>query len=67
MVELNASLDHKEELSDYRIWLDCIRDRLVSFGMIDALERLERLDDAILQAILDLAPPPRRGSTRIWA
>ncbi len=59
MVELNASLDHKEELSDYRIWLDCIRDRLVSFGMIDALERLERLDDAILQAILDLAPPPR--------
>lgn len=57
-LQCNLPPDREDELSDYRIVLSCIRDRLVSFGLIDALERLERLDDAILQAIIDRVPPP---------
>jgi hypothetical protein len=30
-----------------------MRDSFVSYGLVDALERLERLDDAILRAILE--------------
>ncbi|HWA90340.1 MAG TPA: hypothetical protein VG889_09915 [Rhizomicrobium sp.] len=44
-------------LSDTRVWLGAIRNRLVNFGLTDALERLERLDDAILQAIIDRVKP----------
>ena len=47
----------EDGLSDSRIWLGCIRNRLVDFGLTDALEQLERLDDAILQAILERVPP----------
>jgi hypothetical protein len=46
-----------EELSDYRILLSCMRKRFVGYGMLEALERLERLDDAILEAILDRHEP----------
>ncbi|HVZ90396.1 MAG TPA: hypothetical protein VG843_02005 [Rhizomicrobium sp.] len=45
--------DKRENLSDYRVLLSCMRDRFVSYGLVDALERLERLDDAILRAILE--------------
>ena len=48
--------DHAEELSDYRILLACIRKRLESYGMLDALESLEQLDHAILQAIVEQEP-----------
>jgi len=51
-------LDEEEELSDYRIVLSCIRKRFERYGMTDALERLERLDDAILQAIMERGPRP---------
>jgi hypothetical protein len=50
--------ESEEELSDYRVVLSCIRKRLQGYGLKEALERLERLDDAILQAILDGAEPP---------
>lgn len=49
--------DKREDLSDYRVLLSCMRDRFVSYGLIDALERLERLDDAILKAILEPDAP----------
>jgi hypothetical protein len=42
-----------EELSDYRILLGCIRKRLKTRGLADAVESLERLDHAILEAILE--------------
>jgi hypothetical protein len=45
--------DDSEELSDYRILLGCIRKRLKTYGLTDALENLERLDHAILQAIIE--------------
>jgi hypothetical protein len=48
----------EEELSDYRTVLSCMRKRFEGYGMLDALERLERLDAAIFQAILDGLPPP---------
>ncbi len=48
----------EEELSDYRIVLSCMRRRFEGYGMLDALERLEKLDAAIFQAILDRLPPP---------
>jgi len=51
--------DHAEELSDYRVLLGCIRKRLESYGMIDALQSLEQLDHAILQAIVEQEPESR--------
>ena len=42
-----------EELSDYRILLGCIRRRLKIHGLTEALDSLERLDRAILQAIVE--------------
>jgi hypothetical protein len=42
-----------EELSDYRILLGCIRKRLKTRGLADAVESLERLDHAILEAMLE--------------
>jgi hypothetical protein len=51
--------DHAEELSDYRVLLACIRKRLESYGMIDALQSLEQLDHAILQAIVEQEPQLR--------
>lgn len=60
MTSTNTELhggETEEELSDYRVLLSCIRKRLESYGMTEALERLERLDDAILQAIMDRTPP----------
>jgi hypothetical protein len=51
--------DHAEELLDYRILLGCIRKRLESYGMIDALLSLEQLDHAILQAIVEQEPQSR--------
>jgi len=48
-------IDEEEELSDYRVVLSCIRKRLARYGMTEAMERLERLDDAIVQAIMDRA------------
>jgi hypothetical protein len=46
-------MDDEEELSDYRILLGCIRKRLKTRGLADAVESLERLDHAILEAILE--------------
>lgn len=46
-------IDEEEELSDYRVVLSCIRKRLERYGMTEALERLERLDDAIVRAMTD--------------
>lgn len=46
-------IDENEELSDYRVVLSCIRNRLEKYGMNEALERLERLDDALLRAIVE--------------
>ena len=43
---------NEEELSDYRVLLACMRKRLENYGMADALERLEQLDNALLQAIV---------------
>ncbi len=51
-------IDEEEELSDYRVVLSCIRKRLVRYGMTEALERLERLDDAIVKAITDRGMRP---------
>ncbi len=51
--------DHAEELSDYRVLLACIRKRLESYGLIDALQSLEQLDHAILQAIVEQEPEGR--------
>lgn len=48
--------DSREELSDYREVLDCMRRRLEKYGMIEALEPLERLDDALLRAIIERLP-----------
>ena len=55
-VPSNASSE--EELSDYRIVLSCMRRRFEGYGLLDVLERLEKLDAAIFQAILDGLPPP---------
>ena len=51
--------DHAEELADYRVLLGCIRKRLESYGMIDALQSLEQLDYAILRAIVEQEPEGR--------
>ncbi len=48
----------EEELGDYRLVLSCMRKRFEGYGMLEALERLEKLDAAIFQAILDRLPPP---------
>jgi len=53
-------IDTDEELSDYRVVLSCIRKRLERYGMVEALESLERLDTQLLQAIVDRLPPPER-------
>lgn len=50
---------NEEELSDYRVLLACIRKRLINYGMADALERLEQLDNALLQAIVENQPIER--------
>lgn len=47
-----------DDLSDYRVLLSCMRKRFEGYGMLEALDRLERLDDAILEAILDGLQPP---------
>jgi hypothetical protein len=47
---------NEEELSDYRVLLACMRKRLEGYGMADALERLEELDNALLEAIIEGAP-----------
>ena len=47
----------EEELSDYRTVLSCMRRRFEGYGMLEALDRLEKLDAAIFQAILDGLPP----------
>ena len=47
---------NEEELSDYRVLLACMRKRLEGYGMADALERLEQLDNALLQAIVENQP-----------
>lgn len=49
-------IDEKEQLSDYRVVLSCIGRQLEKYGMIEALERLEQLDDALLQAIVESVP-----------
>ena len=49
----------EDELSDYRTVLSCMRRRFEGYGMLEALERLEKLDAAIFQAILDGLPPPQ--------
>lgn len=51
-------IEEEEELSDYRVVLSCIRKRLARYGMTEALERLERLDDAIVKAIMDRGIQP---------
>jgi hypothetical protein len=43
---------NEEELSDYRVLLACIRKRLEGYCMAEALERLEELDNALLEAIV---------------
>lgn len=48
----------EEELSDYRTVLSCMRRRFEGYGLLEALEKLEKLDAAIFQAILDGLPPP---------
>ena len=48
--------DEREQLSDYRVVLSCIGRQLEKYGMIEALERLELLDDALLRAIVERAP-----------
>jgi hypothetical protein len=53
----DRAIGPEDGLSDSRVWLGCIRNRLVDFGLTDALEQLERLDDAILQAILEHVTP----------
>jgi hypothetical protein len=50
---------NEEELSDYRILLACIRKRLEGYGMAKALQRLEALDNALLQAIIENQPIER--------
>jgi hypothetical protein len=35
-----------------------MRKRLEGYGMMEALDRLEQLDDAILEAIMDRIQPP---------
>lgn len=52
----NYVADSREELSDYREVLDCMRRRLEKYGMVEALEPLERLDDALLRAIVERLP-----------
>jgi hypothetical protein len=55
----------EEELGDYRLVLSCMRKRFEGDGMLEALERLEKLDAAIFQAILDRLPP-RPARTINW-
>jgi hypothetical protein len=48
----------EEDLSDYRLFLSCMRKRLEIYGMLEALDRLERLDSAIMRAIAERRPRP---------
>ncbi|MEI9929435.1 MAG: hypothetical protein WDM89_02405 [Rhizomicrobium sp.] len=60
MSDKNAELENassEEELSDYREVLSCMRKRFEGYGLLKALERLERLDAAIFEAILEGLPP----------
>ncbi len=50
---------NEEELSDYRVLLACMRRRLEGYGMANALQRLEELDNALLQAIVENHPIER--------
>ena len=47
----SGTASSEDELSDYRVLLSCMRKRLERYGMFEALDRLERLDDAIAEAI----------------
>jgi hypothetical protein len=51
--ELPPDSGNEEELSDYRVLLACIRKRLEGYGMAEALERLEELDNALVEAIVE--------------
>ena len=53
---LSPESGNEEELSDYRVLLACMRKRLENYGMADALARLEQLDNALLQAIVENQP-----------
>jgi hypothetical protein len=58
---LQPDASSEEELTDYRVLLACMRKRLEGYGMADALERLEELDNALLVAIAEgrmFAAPP---------
>jgi hypothetical protein len=57
--ELPLESGNEEELSDYRVLLACMRKRLEGYGMADALERLEELDNALLVAIVEGQPLER--------
>ncbi|HTT99507.1 MAG TPA: hypothetical protein VMF58_15775 [Rhizomicrobium sp.] len=48
----------EEELSDYLLVLTCMRKRFEAHAMLEALDRLEKLETAISRAIVDRRPPP---------
>lgn len=52
------SSSSKEEISDYRVVLSCMRKRFEAYGMLDAMDLVEQLDDAIAQAVADRRPQP---------
>jgi hypothetical protein len=54
--ELPPESGNEDELSDYRVLLSCMRKRLEGYGMADALQRLEELDNALLEAIIEGRP-----------
>jgi hypothetical protein len=55
---VQETITSEEELSDYRLVLTCMRKRFETYGMLEALDRLEKLDGAISQAITDRRPRP---------
>lgn len=48
----------EEELSDYRLVLTCMRKRFEAYGMLEALDRLEKLDATLSREITDRRPRP---------
>ena len=56
------TLSTEEELSDYRLFLSCMRKRFEAYGMLEALDRLDKLDTALSREIADRRP---RVSLRI--
>jgi hypothetical protein len=48
----------EEELSDYRLVLTCMRKRFETYGMIEALDRLEKLDATLSREIAERRPRP---------